>query len=310
MRTNLYAARDWTEKVSMSNQPPQPLQSAMLLEKIGTLQHNWNEIDGFLKQLLPALSKKGFKLSVDVDSLIRNTAHSLADTSQQAHNMVEQLKQLQELIQQSAELTSSLELDQVLERVMDSVTAITGAQRAYLMLRDASTGNLTVRTARNWDREQLEKEAVAYSKSVVDAAIKQAAPVITSNAQLDERFQTSASVADMSLRMILCIPLMLRGHVVGVLYADSKVERGIFREDMVPLLSAFATQAAIAINNASEFGQVKENLAQALLEVKELRIRIDYDRMAHDVSEITESEYFKQLIEKVSELRARMHKTD
>ncbi len=294
----------------MSNQPPQPGQSALLLEKLTTLQRNWGEIDAFLKQLLPALSKKGFKLSVDVDSLIRNTAHSLADTHQQANNMVAQLKQLQDLIQQSAVLTSSLELDQVLERVMDSVIAITGAQRAYLMLRDASTGTLSVRTARNWDRAQLENEEVAYSKSVVDAAIKQAAPVITSNAQVDERFQSAASVADMSLRMILCIPLMLRGQVVGVLYADSKVERSLFRDDMVPMLSAFATQAAIAINNASEFGQVKENLAQALLEVQELRIRIDYTRMEKDVSEITESEYFKQLIEKVSDLRARVHKTD
>ncbi|HLY25963.1 MAG TPA: GAF domain-containing protein, partial [Aggregatilineales bacterium] len=222
----------------MSNQPT-PGNS--LLDKLGALQTNWNEIETFLRQLVPALSKVGFKLSVDPLALLQKTTRSMVETTQQAKLIADQLKQLQDLINESAVITSSLELDQVLERVIDTVITLTGAGRAYLMLRDAKTGELSVRTARNWDKEQLKDDAIAYSRSVVDAAIKQQSPVLTTNAQIDERFARAASVADMSLLMILCIPLMIQGQVVGVLYADSRVERGLFREDQVPLLSAFAT---------------------------------------------------------------------
>ncbi len=285
--------------------PNQPAPSNSLLDKLGTLQSNWGEIEAFLKQLVPALGKVGFKLSIDPLALLQRTTRSMTETTQQAKLISDQLKQLQDLINESALITSSLELDQVLERVIDTVITLTGAGRAYLMLRDPNSDELTVRTARNWDKEQLTADSIGYSRSVVETAIRQESPVLTTNAQVDERFSTAASVADMSLLMILCIPLIVQGQVMGVLYADSKVERGLFREDQVPLLSAFATQAAIAIKNAHEFGQVKENLKEALREVQELRIQIDYERMAKDVTEITESEYFQHLVTRVGELRSR-----
>src|SRR5258708_35617883 len=101
-----------------------------------------------------------------------------------------------------------------------------------------------------------------YSQKVVALAMQHAAPVITTNAQLDDRLTGSESIADMNLLLVLCLPLILHGQVIGVLYADSRAERGIFRDDVIPLLSAFATQAAIAIQNGSTFGQVNDNIAQ------------------------------------------------
>lgn len=282
--------------------------SAPLIDNLNLLQHAWSDFETVLKQLPTSLAKHGFKLSVDLERPRHLISHELQATSDQAHNTVHNMQQLQQLIQQSAVINSSLELDQVLENVIDTVIALTGAQRAYLMLREAGKEELTIRTARNIDREHLEAQRAVYSHKVVALAIQHAAPVITTNAQLDDRLAGSESIADLNLLLILCLPLMLQGRVIGVLYADSRAEPGIFRDDLIPLLSAFATQAAIAIQNASAFGEVKDNLAQALREVQQLRIQIDEDRVKQDVNSITESEYFQYLRSMAAKMRAKTGK--
>ena len=282
--------------------------SVSLIDNLNTLQNAWTDFDTVLKQLPVSLAKHGFKLAVDLEHPRHQISHELHETSQQAHNTVQMMQQLQNLIQQSAVINSSLELDQVLESVIDTVIALTGAQRAYLMLREPGQEELTIRTARNMDREHLEAQRVVYSRKVVALAIQHAAPLITTNAQLDDRLIGSESIADMNLLLVLCLPLILQGQVIGVLYADSHAERGIFREEVIPLLSAFATQAAIAIKNASAFGEVKDNLAQALREVQQLRIQIDEDRVKQDVNSITESEYFQYLRSMAAKMRAKSGK--
>jgi GAF domain-containing protein len=101
----------------------------------------------------------------------------------------------------------------------------------------------------------------------------------------------------------VCIPLSLRGQVVGVLYADNRIEQGIFSNDDVPLLTAFGTQAAIAIENARQFGRVKNDLREAQRELQSLKIQIDRQKVEQQVSEITESEYFDRLSKAARDIR-------
>src|SRR6185295_2625979 len=104
-----------------------------------------------------------------------------------AHETLRQLDQLNELVRTSALITSSLELDTVLEEVLDTVNKLTGAERAYLMLYDEQSG-LQIKTARNWDRQTIGEDEAHFSNSIVEAAMKDGLPIITTNAQTDERF--------------------------------------------------------------------------------------------------------------------------
>jgi GAF domain-containing protein len=207
----------------------------------------------------------------------------------------EQLDQLQELVRTVALITSSLELDQVLAEVMDTVIQLTGAERAYLMLRAKDTDELTIWAARNWDRETLAETDTVFSSSIVNEALEKMEAVVTTNAQDDARFQELKSVVQHGLRSVLCIPLTMRGRVIGVLYADNRIDQGVFSQHNVPLLTAFGTQAAIAIENARQFKQVKDDLQQAQRELQHLQIQIDQQKLAQQVSDITESEYFEHL---------------
>ena len=151
---------------------------------------------------------------------------------------------------------SSLDLTQVLNEVMDQIIRLTGAERSFLMLVDPDTGELEFRAARNVDRETIASSSFEISRSIVSQVATSGQPVVTTNAQMDPRFRAQESVIGYNLRSILCVPLRYRGQVTGVVYADNRILTGLFSNRDRDLLAAFASQAAIAIENARLFESV------------------------------------------------------
>jgi GAF domain-containing protein len=274
-----------------------------LTDGLATAQSQAAALTSLLTRTLQALTKHNIQLAVDIPGKAHEMEQHLGKLEKQGLKVVHQLDQQKELMRTMALITSSLELDQVLAEVMDTVIHMTGAERAYLMLRDKNGGDLSIRAARNWDRETMPQGDVIFSSSIVNAALEQQVPIITTNAEDDARFESKRSVVTHGLRSVVCIPLSLRGQVVGVLYADNRIEQGIFSNDDVPLLTAFGTQAAIAIENARQFGRVKDDLREAQRELHSLKIQIDRQKVEQQVSEITESEYFDRLSKAARDLR-------
>lgn len=231
---------------------------------------------------------------------------ALQSSSTQA---VVEIQRSQELVRTLNVITSSLELDHVLENVMDSVVSLTGAERAYLMLYD-DAGELEIRAARNWSKETIDEGEAQFSRSIVNAAIEQREAIITDNAQTDERFGEAKSIMVNQLRSILCIPLMIRGETVGILYADNRFQQGIFRKKDLPLLTAFGTQAAISIKNARQYGVVREGLKDAEEEIIRLKIEIDGSKRQQDVERIVGSTSFEELRSKAQQFRQRREKRE
>ncbi|MDY7078165.1 MAG: adenylate/guanylate cyclase domain-containing protein [Chloroflexota bacterium] len=159
---------------------------------------------------------------------------------------------------------SSLDLTQVLNEVMDQIIHLTGAERSFLMLVDPETGELEFRAARNMDRETIASSSFEISRSIVNQVATTGEPVVTTNAQMDPRFKAQESVIGYNLRSILCVPLRYRGEVTGVIYADNRILASLFSDGDRDLLAAFASQAAIAIENARLFESVSN--AKALMD--------------------------------------------
>jgi adenylate cyclase len=161
-------------------------------------------------------------------------------------------------------LGSSLDLSEVLNQVMDQIIYLTGSERAFLMLIDPQTGELEFQAARNMDRETIASSAFEISRSIVKHVAASSQPVVTTNAQMDPRFKAQESVVGYNLRSILCVPLMVRGRVTGVAYADNRIVSGLFSDRDRDLLTAFANQAAAAIENARLFESIAN--AKALMD--------------------------------------------
>jgi sigma-B regulation protein RsbU (phosphoserine phosphatase) len=149
----------------------------------------------------------------------------------------------------SQTFNSSLDLTRVLDYVMDEVIATTRAERGFLMLRGAD-GQLTFRVARGIERQTIESPSFQISRGLVDRVAHEGQPLLTSDAQSDAWLGGRASVVGLGLRSVLCVPLLLKGATIGVIYVDNRLQAGIFTPDDLELLGAIASNAAIAIENA------------------------------------------------------------
>lgn len=183
---------------------------------------------------------------------LSETAGQLQKESTRQEAEKERLLALQEV---GAAINSSLDLDVVLQQVMDAIIRLTNAERAMLLL--VNNGDLEVKIARNISQETLDNAAsLEISHSIVRKVAESGEPIVSINAQEDERFALQHSIVSYKLRSIVCAPLKIKGETTGVIYADNRVASGIFSDTDRDLLAVFADQAAVAIDNARLFHEV------------------------------------------------------
>lgn len=191
------------------------------------------------------------------------------------------------LYEASQVLNSSLDLTETLNLVMDLLIHLTGAQRGCLMLLDEE-GSLEIRAARSFDQDTTSSHDLDLSHTVVEDAVSSGEPVVTTNAQLDPRFSEQESVIGYHLRSIVCVPLHVRGKVIGALYLDNRIREGVFSEKDLPMLLAFANQAAVAIENARLYTLTDKALAARVEELTTLQ-QIDRELNASlDIEQVLE----------------------
>ncbi len=168
----------------------------------------------------------------------------------------------------SQTFNSSLDLDEVLNLVMDEVIVATHAERGFVMLYDGQ-GQLGVRVGRGVDQNTIDDPMFQVSLSTVESVARTGQPVITSDAQIDPRFNMRQSVRLLGLRSVLCVPLKVKEKSLGAIYVDNRVQTGIFSQADLELLNAIGSSAAIAIENARlyqaavEMGRLQSELQMA-----------------------------------------------
>jgi sigma-B regulation protein RsbU (phosphoserine phosphatase) len=211
--------------------------------------------------------------------------HELELLEAQVHPLDEQ-QRLAALYQVSRTLGSSLNIDDVLRETMDAVIHLTGAERGFLMLIDPQNGELELRAARNFQHENLDREDMQVSRTIIQEVVRSKAGIITTNAQTDERYSDRESIQHYALRSILCLPLLVRAQATGVVYVDNRIKAGAFNTGDRELLEAFAAQAAIALENARLYTQIDTQLAARVAELetferidRELNTSLDLERV-------------------------------
>jgi PAS domain S-box-containing protein len=179
--------------------------------------------------------------------------------------------QLSSLYDISQVLNSTLSLQPLLDMVMDRVIAVTRAERGFLTLVDEQTGEQRVAVARNMDRQDVEAQSFQVSRGIIERVAREGNPLLTDNASADPRFADRASVIYFGLRSIMAVPLRVKERVIGVVYVDNRIQAGIFSQEDLDLLTAFANQAAIAMENARLF----DDLQRSLSEITEIKLYME-----------------------------------
>ncbi|MEM9826925.1 MAG: SpoIIE family protein phosphatase [Planctomycetota bacterium] len=157
---------------------------------------------------------------------------------------------LQALIRITQNLSNALAIDDVLPVVLSSLFEIfPAADRGFVVLKgeDDSLIPRWVKTRRGND-----DETVRISRTIVRNVMDRCETILSFDASDDSRFDSSQSIADFSIRSLLCAPLVNSdGEPFGVLQIDSTRGQGQFRDEDVDLMSGIATQAGVIINNAA-----------------------------------------------------------
>jgi GAF domain-containing protein len=162
------------------------------------------------------------------------------------------------LHQAALALSSSLELDQVLQSVVVSTTEAMQVKACGLRLLDASTGQLRLNAVYGLSSEYLAKGPVNVVNSQIDSEAMCGSPVVIADARTDARFQYKDAARQEGLVSILCVPLEVRGESIGVIRVYTS-EPTDFHEDDIQFLSVLASLAALAIENARLYENVKNS---------------------------------------------------
>lgn len=182
---------------------------------------------------------------------------------------LEGIELLDFVLRVSRQMAGSHSLAPLLSYTIDQVLTLVGAERGYIVLKNAD-GTIDFRIKRDNQGNDLAGATDEISSSVLEEVVQAGKAVVLSDAMQDPQFGHAISVMTLRLRSIMCVPLVTRNRTIGAIYVENRSIRGRFRESDLAPLQLFANQAAIAIENT----ELIENLKIAndhLTELDELK---------------------------------------
>ena len=158
-------------------------------------------------------------------------------------------------------VSHTLDIDQLLSRIMDMIFEWVDADRGCIMLKDEDTGQLVPKVRRH-RRGVKSDERINISKTILDYVVERNEGVLTSDAREDERWEPAMSIVKLGVREAICVPMQGRYHGVGAIYIDTSVtpQRALqqgssnkFTQDHLKLMIAIAHQAALAVEDTTYY---------------------------------------------------------
>ena len=200
---------------------------------------------------------------------------------------------LKAILEIARNLSTELRIDHVAPKILDSLMELfPQAERLFLVLVDKDTKRLVRKAFRYRPNRKTpfsstipeDEVPMSISRSLVNHVLGQKKAVLSQDAGNDKNLPTSASIADLKIRSVMCVPLVTPdGQALGILQLDTS-DRRQFHQDDLDVLAAVASQAAISVQNAS--------MHESLLE----RERVDHDLK---LAETVQKRFLPQSVPKV-----------
>ena len=156
-------------------------------------------------------------------------------------------------------------LQNLFKTLLDAVIEATGADKGFLVV--FQEGKVTIPAARNVDKVDLGDNLDQISDTIIARVIKERRPLIISDALSDSILGQSKSVVDLKLSSVMCVPMISRGLLIGVLYVGNDRIADLFTEDDLEQLTIYTAWASIIVQNALLLDHLRtdnERLREAL----------------------------------------------
>ncbi|MBA61938.1 MAG: histidine kinase [Planctomycetaceae bacterium] len=174
------------------------------------------------------------------------------------------IRHLQVMYQTTMAVSQTLDIDQLLERLIDLIFSWVEADRGCIILLDGQTERMIPKVSR-YKNVAAEGDGMIISKRILEYVIEHQEGVLTSDAREDERWEAAGSIVGKRIKEAICVPLTGRYGVVGVIYVDTSLndsdrivgnEEQHFSHQQLKLMVAIAHQAALAIEDTRYYSSM------------------------------------------------------
>lgn len=220
-----------------------------LLEFSSDEEYESSQHEGLLTSygLIPSLKN----VSVRPPSSDKSTILRASETgSGLNHFEIKPEIKLKAILEISRTIATATDLDSMAERVLEGLFHIfPAADRGCILLHDHDNQRFFPKAVRH--RREDDLEALQLSRTVLKAVTDNKTGVLSADAANDERFEKSESVSTLTIRSILCAPMLgLDGSVIGIINLDTQLAGQMFSDDDLELLMVIAGQAALSYESA------------------------------------------------------------
>ncbi len=169
---------------------------------------------------------------------------------------------LSRLVEVGVTLNSTLEPEELLATIIRAAAEVIDTEAASILLLDEHTRELRFAAATGADPKVLARIPVPMDNSIAGVVFSENRPVIVHDVKRDNRhYGRVAEAVHLRVRSLLGVPMHIKGKVTGVLEALNK--RGeTFTDEDTQVLSTFASQSAVAINNARLLDKLQRAYAE------------------------------------------------
>jgi signal transduction histidine kinase len=209
---------------------------------------------------------------LQIFAAIADQAASVLDKGRLYRETSERARQLAVLNEIGSSITSTLDLRTVLTTIMSKAMELLNAEAGSLLLVDEQRNELVFEVTLGPAAPDLRGQRLPMDKGIVGAAAQTRRPQIVNEAQQDTRWlRDMDKTTDYSTRALLAVPMIVKDKVTGVIELLNKRGMDSFTEDDQALLTAFAVNAAVAVDNARLFTMTDQALASRLDELSTLQ---------------------------------------
>ena len=216
-------------------------------------------------------------------------------------SLTQQLMGLRMIQHVARDLVSELDIDRLLKRILRSAIHAADGTAGALLLLDASGQELIFSVVEGGGGTALRGQRIGRDVGLAGWVLTRNEPVLIADVRQDERFfESISSQVDYEVQSLICIPLVAKREVIGVIQVLNKATGDSFDEDDLSLLNSFAAQSATAIENARLYQDLKRERDRIIAIEEDVRKQLA--RNLHDgpaqmlVSIIANIEFVRKLL--------------
>ncbi len=187
---------------------------------------------------------------------------ALVDELQYKNRLLKRrIAEINALYRAGKSLSTTAELPELLSQIINLATTVIGARTGSIMLIEKDRNNLSIQAAVGVDQQVIKNTTLPLGSSIAGHVAQSGEPLIVKDIERDDRFKRAAK-AHYQSRSLLCVPLRVKNEILGVINLTDKAGAESFSKEDLKLLTTFASQAAMALDDANHYEDAKRKMKQ------------------------------------------------